>query len=93
MAVALESARHYAETQRLFKESEQRAAELAIITSVQSALASKLDIQGIYEAVGDRLRETFGGRDVRLAGVLIDIDESTGRARGIDRFLVPDAGA
>jgi calcineurin-like phosphoesterase len=31
-------------------------------------------------------------RDVRLAGVLIDVDESTGRARGIDRFLVPDAG-
>ena len=32
-------------------------------------------------------------RDVRLAAALIDIDETTGRARGIDRFLVPDAAA
>ena len=32
-------------------------------------------------------------RDVRLAAALIDIDEATGRARGIDRFLVPDGGA
>ena len=27
--------------------------------------------------------------DVRLAGVVIDVDESTGRARGIERLLVP----
>ncbi len=29
-------------------------------------------------------------RDVRLAGVVIDIDESTGKARGIERLLVGD---
>jgi calcineurin-like phosphoesterase len=29
-------------------------------------------------------------RDVRLAGALIDVDESTGKARGIERLLVPD---
>ncbi len=29
-------------------------------------------------------------RDVRLAAVLIDIDETTGKARGIERLLVPD---
>jgi len=33
MGVALENARLFDETQRLFKESEQRAAELAIITA------------------------------------------------------------
>lgn len=31
-------------------------------------------------------------RDVRLAGAVLDIDESTGRARGIERLLIPFAG-
>ncbi|HEY8021977.1 MAG TPA: TIGR00282 family metallophosphoesterase [Thermoanaerobaculia bacterium] len=30
-------------------------------------------------------------RDVRLAGAVIDVDESTGRARGIERLLIPYA--
>lgn len=29
-------------------------------------------------------------RDVRLAAVVVDVDETTGRARGIQRLLVPD---
>jgi len=29
-------------------------------------------------------------RDVRLAAVVVDVDEATGRARGIQRLLVPD---
>ena len=29
-------------------------------------------------------------RDVRLAGAVIDVDETTGKARGIERLLVPD---
>ena len=32
-----------------------RAAELAIINSVQAALAAKLDMQAIYDAVGDKI--------------------------------------
>ena len=59
MSVALENARLFDETQRLFKETEQRAAELAIINSVQQALAAELDIQGIYDSVGDKIREIF----------------------------------
>ena len=31
-------------------------------------------------------------RDVRLAGVVIDIDEDTGKARGMERLLIKDAG-
>ena len=46
MGVALENARLFDETQRLLKETEQRAAELAIINSVQQALAAELDMQG-----------------------------------------------
>ena len=66
MGVALENARLFDETQRLFKQSEQRAAELAIINAVQEALAGELNIQGIYDAVGDKIREIFGSRDVGI---------------------------
>ncbi|HWZ74102.1 MAG TPA: GAF domain-containing protein [Casimicrobiaceae bacterium] len=66
MGVALENARLLDETQRLFKESEQRAAELAIINSVQQALAAELNMQGIYDAVGDKIREIFNQADVGI---------------------------
>ncbi len=66
MSVALENARLFDETQRLFKESEQRAAELAIINSVQQALAAELNMQGIYDAVGDKIREIFHDADVNI---------------------------
>ena len=66
MGVALENARLFDETQRLFKESEQRAAELAIINSVQQALAAELNMQGIYDAVGDKIREIFHQADVGI---------------------------
>src|SRR5262245_65704988 len=39
MSVALENARLFDETQRLLKETEQRAAELATINTVSNALA------------------------------------------------------
>jgi GAF domain-containing protein len=44
---------------RAIEETRQRNLELAIINSVQEGLASKLDIQGIYELVGDKLYEIF----------------------------------
>ncbi len=59
MSVALESARLFDETQRLLKETDQRAAELAIINSVQEGLASKLEVQAIYDLVGDKIRDIF----------------------------------
>ena len=67
MSVALENARLFDETQRLLKETEQRAAELAIINSVQEGLASKLDMQAIYDLVGDKIREIFERHDVAIA--------------------------
>ncbi|HEX9277533.1 MAG TPA: GAF domain-containing protein [Casimicrobiaceae bacterium] len=66
MSVALENARLFDETQRLFKESEQRAAELAIINSVQQSLAAELNMQGIYEAVGDKIRDIFHQADMNI---------------------------
>ena len=59
MSVALENARLFDETNRLLKETEQRTAELAVINSVQEGLVKELDMQGIYELVGDRLCNLF----------------------------------
>src|SRR5688572_24624366 len=57
MSVALENARLFDETTRLLKETEQRTAELSVINSVQEGLVREMDIQGIYELVGEKIRE------------------------------------
>ena len=62
MGVALENARLFDETQRLLKETEQRAAELAVINSIQQGMAAELDFQAIVDLVGDKLREVFQTR-------------------------------
>jgi PAS domain S-box-containing protein len=59
MGVAIENA-------RLFQAEQQRVAELAIINSVQAALAAELNIQGIYDTVGDKIREIFHNRDLGI---------------------------
>ena len=74
MSIALENARLFDETQRLLKETEQRAAELAIINSIQQGLASQLDMQGIYDLVGDKVREIFDANTVTLA--TFDLDKN-----------------
>ena len=66
MGVALENARLFDETQRLLKETEQRAAELALINSVQRGLAAELDFQAIIDLVGDKLREVFATPDLGI---------------------------
>ena len=67
MSVALENARLFDETQRLLKETEQRAAELAIINSVQEGLASKLDMQAIFDLVGDKIQSMFNAQSVLIS--------------------------
>ncbi len=66
MGIALENARLFGETQRLLKETEQRASELSVINSVQAALAAELNIQGIYDTVGDKIREIFNNADLNI---------------------------
>ena len=64
MSVALQNARLFDETQRLLKVTEDRAAELAIINSVQAGLASKLEMQAIYDLVGNKIQEIFDAQIV-----------------------------
>ena len=66
MGVALENARLFDETQRLLKETEQRAAELAVINSIQEGMAAELDFQAIVDLVGDKLREVFTTGDIGI---------------------------
>ena len=67
LSVALENA-------RLVHETRQRNAELALINSVQAALAGELELQAIYDVVGDELRDVF---DAQVVDIAI-YDESSG---------------
>ncbi len=52
---------------KILKELKQREAELAIIKSVQDGLASKLELQAIYDLVGDKIRDLFGAQTTIIA--------------------------
>ncbi|MEH6536540.1 MAG: GAF domain-containing protein [Psychroserpens sp.] len=70
MSVALENA-------RLFNETEQRNAELAVINSVQEGLVAEMDMQGIYDLVGDKIRDLF---DAQVTGIVtLDSKKETER--------------
>ena len=59
LGVALENA-------RLVHETRQRNAELALINSVQAAIAGELDPQAIYDIVGDKIQEVFDAQVVDI---------------------------
>src|SRR5579875_189766 len=46
---------------------DQRTQELAVINAVQEGLATKMDLQSIYDLVGDRIRDTFDAQAVSIA--------------------------
>jgi len=67
LSVALENVRLFDQTKRLLSEADERAAELAIINSVQEGLAENLDMQAMYDLVGDKIQETFDAQTVDIA--------------------------
>ncbi len=77
LSVALENARLFDETKRLLAETDERAAELALINDVQRGLAENLEMQAMYDLVGDRLREIF---DAQVVDIGI-VDEAAGLIR------------
>ena len=75
MGVALENARLFDETKRLLSETNERAAELALINDVQSGLAQKLDRQSMYDLVGDRIQAIFDAQIVDIGVIEPDLDQ------------------
>lgn len=65
--IAIENARLFAETERLLRETQQHASELTTINSVQQGLASKLDVQSIYDLVGDTFHGFFNAQVVVIS--------------------------
>ena len=59
LGVALENARLFDETKHLLAQTDQRAAELAVINEIGSALAQQLEFQSIVDLVGERVRSIF----------------------------------
>jgi len=67
-------------------------------TAFQTDVGMTGPYQGVIGFRQDRVLQRFllqtpstfevAKRDVRLAGTVIDVDETTGRARGIERLLV-----
>ena len=51
---------------RAIEETRQRNAELALINSVQAALAGELELQAIYDLVGDKIQEVFDAQVVDI---------------------------
>ena len=73
LSVALENARLFDETKRLLRETNERAAQLAMITTIQQGLAAQIDIQAMCDLVGDRLGELFDAQVFDIA--ILDRDE------------------
>src|SRR5207237_5974535 len=67
LSVALDNARLFDETKHQKAETDERAAELALINEVQRGLAEKLDMQGMYDLVGDKIQEIFDAQTVDIA--------------------------
>jgi sigma-B regulation protein RsbU (phosphoserine phosphatase) len=55
------------EHSKLKQELLQREMELAIINSVQQALASRLEVQAIYDLVGEKIRDIFNAEVVMIS--------------------------
>ncbi|MBI3738023.1 MAG: GAF domain-containing protein [Chloroflexi bacterium] len=72
-AIAIENVRLFNETARLLKETEQRAAELAIINTISNPLSGELDLSALIELVGEQIRNAFTA-DIAYVALL---DEET----------------
>jgi signal transduction histidine kinase/CheY-like chemotaxis protein len=66
LGVALQSAELFDQTQRLLKQTEQRNAEMTVISRIQQGVAAERDVQAIAELAGRALAEELGVHDVGI---------------------------
>ncbi|MDB5526978.1 MAG: hypothetical protein JWR51_81 [Devosia sp.] len=67
MGVAIANARLFDETQRLLKQSEQRAAEFGAISKVSEALIAEADFDSTIQLIGNQMRDIFAADIVYVA--------------------------
>jgi signal transduction histidine kinase/CheY-like chemotaxis protein len=67
MGVAIANARLFAETQRLLKETEDRAAELGAISKVSQALIAESELGNTIDLIGNQMQEIFNADIVYVA--------------------------
>src|SRR3954464_11658294 len=67
LGVALENARLSEETKRLLADTNQRAAELAVINEIGEALGKQLDFDAIIQLVGESVREQYHAESMFIA--------------------------
>jgi sigma-B regulation protein RsbU (phosphoserine phosphatase) len=67
MRMAVDKSRTKDEVLRLKQALAQRESELEIINSVQQGLASRLEVQAIYNLVGDKIRDIFDAQVVMIS--------------------------
>jgi len=66
LGTALENARLFEETQRLFKAEQQRVAELQILNTISQGLVREMSFQAIIDLVGDKLYEMFNMQNMSI---------------------------
>ena len=66
IGVAIENVRLFDETQRLLKETEQRATELAILNNVSESMSRALDVNAVTHTVGNKIHEIFSAEIVDI---------------------------
>ncbi len=66
MGVALQNAKLFEESEQLLNETKQRNAELGVINSVQEGLVRQVELQAIYDLVGNQIHEIF---DTQVVGI------------------------
>lgn len=67
LGVAIANARLFDETQRLLKETQQRAAELGAISKVSQALVGEAELGNTIQLIGDQMQEIFSADIVYVA--------------------------
>ena len=65
-AIAIENVRLFTESQRLLKETEERAAELQFINNIGQTLTRELDLNTMIERVGDQLRDSLKVKNIGI---------------------------
>ncbi len=63
------------ERTRLINETRQRSAELSLVNEVQRGLAERLDMQAMYDLVGDRIQEIFDAQVVDIG--IVDLESGS----------------